>query len=122
MTKILIVEDEKILSEMYVERFIQEGFEVVHADSAEKGYELARAEKPDLVILDILLLGDTGIDFLKTLRKDPVISQTPVIAFSNYDDVPTKKEAFALGVRDYLIKTAYTPQGIVDKIKEFLSQ
>jgi DNA-binding response OmpR family regulator len=120
MIKILIVEDEKILSEMYVEKFIQAGFEVVHAGDADAGYMTAKKEKPDLVLLDILLPKGNGIEFLKTLRKDPEIADTIVVAFSNFDDPPTKKEAFAFGVKDYLIKTNYTPQAIIDKILSYV--
>ena len=86
------------------------------------GFAVAKQEKPDLVILDILLPKGNGISFLKALRNDPETADIPVVAFSNYDDPPTKKEAFDLGVKDYLIKTAYTPQGIIDKIKIFLAE
>lgn len=120
--KILIIEDEKILSEMYVDKFKEAGFNVVWAGEAEMGFVAAKQEKPDLVILDILLPKGSGISFLKALRGNPETAKIPVVAFSNYDNPPTKKEAFALGVKDYLIKTAYTPQGILDKVKGYLSE
>ena len=120
MKKVLLIEDEKILAEMYREKFSQAGFKIVLAFEAEEGLVLAKKEKPDLIILDILLPRENGIVFLSRLRKDPEIASIPVIAFSNYDDPETKKEAFNLGVKDYLIKTSYTPQGIVEKIKEYL--
>jgi len=115
--KILIVEDEKILAEMYYDRFVQAGFKVVTAYSAEEGIEAALKEKPDLIVLDILLPRENGISFLEKLRKNPKIASTKVVAFSNYDDPATKKEAFDLGVEEYLIKTNYTPQEITEKIK-----
>lgn len=73
-----------------------------------------------MIILDILLPRENGIIFLTWLRKDPEISSIPVVAFSNYDDFLTQKQATELGVKDYLIKTNYTPQEIVEKIKEYL--
>ena len=118
--KILIVEDEKILAEMYYDRFVQAGFKVVMAYSAEEGIEAALKEKPDLILLDILLPRENGIGFLGKLRKDPKIASTKVVAFSNYDDPATKKEAMEFGAKEYLIKTNYTPQEIIEKIKGYL--
>jgi two-component system, OmpR family, alkaline phosphatase synthesis response regulator PhoP len=120
--KILLVEDEKILAEMYKAKFVQAGFEVIWAFEAEEALDLVKRERPDLIVLDILLPKENGIAFLTWLRKDPEISQTPVVAFSNYDDPETKREAFKLGVKDYLIKTSYTPQEIVDKAKSYLGE
>jgi len=120
MKKILIIEDEKILREMYAQKFSQAGFEVVLATGAEDGLELAKKEKPDLILLDILLPKENGIFFLKKLRRDPWISQSEVVAFSNFDDPETREEAEGLGIRSYLIKTDFTPKEIVEKIKEYL--
>lgn len=120
MKKILLVEDEKILAEMYSDKFSQAGFEMILAFTAEEGLKVAKKEKPDLIILDILLPRGNGIFFLKEQKKSPEISQIPVIAFSNFDDPETRKKAIELGVLDYLIKTDYTPQGIVEKIKKYL--
>jgi two-component system alkaline phosphatase synthesis response regulator PhoP len=118
--KILLVEDEVVLGEMYKDKFSQAGFEVVLVPSAEDGLEAVLREKPDLIVLDILLPRDNGIIFLTKMRKNPKISSIPVVAFSNYDDPETKKEAFRLGVKDYLIKTSYTPQQIIEEIKNYL--
>ncbi len=118
--KILLIEDEKILAEMYQDKFSQEGFEVFLAFESREGLEIAKKEKPDLIILDILLPGEDGIVFLNWLRKDPEIASIPVVAFSNYDDPVAKNQAAELGVKDYLIKTNYTPQEIIERIKEYL--
>lgn len=120
MEKILIIEDEKILAEMYRDKFTQAGFEVISAFDSKEGLNLAKKEKPDLIVLDILLPRENGITFLVWLRKDPEVSSIPVVAFSNYDDQETKREAAKLGAKDYLIKTNYTPQEIVEKIKNYL--
>jgi len=120
MKKILLIEDEKILGEMYKAKFIQAGFEVVWAFESKEALALAKKEKPDLIVLDVLLLKENGIVFLTWLRKEPEIGQTKVIAFSNFDDPEIKKQALELGVKDYLIKTNYTPQEIVDKVRSYL--
>ena len=120
MKKILIVEDEKILAEMYKDKFTEAGFEVFLALEAKEGIKLAKKERPDLIILDILLPRENGIVFLNWLRKDAEISSIPVVAFSNYDDPETKRQAAKLGAKDYLIKTSYTPSEIVAKVKQLL--
>jgi len=120
MKKILLVEDETILSELYQEKLRKAGFSVVTATEAETGLEIAKAEKPDFILLDILLPKGNGIFFLTNLRKDPEIASLSVIVFSNLDDPETKKEAMRLGAKDYLIKTNYTPGEIVEKIKEYI--
>jgi len=119
--KILIIEDEKVLAEMYKDKFIQAGFEVILAYSSEEALKVLQKEKPDLILLDILLPRINGIGFLTRIKKDPELSLIPVIAFSNYDDAETKGEALRLGVKDYLIKTNYTPQEIIEKVKTYLT-
>jgi len=120
--KILIIEDEKILGEMYRDRFSQAGFDVALAVSAEEGMEAVPKVKPDLILLDILLPRANGVGFMEWLKKQKEFSSILVVAFSNYDEPTTKKEAFRLGVKDYLIKTNYTPSEIVARIKQLLSE
>ena len=118
--KILLIEDEKILAEMYHDKFSKAGFRVIVAFDSREGLKLAQTEKPDLIILDILLPKEDGIQFLTWLKKDPKISSIPVVVFSNYDDPDTKEEAKKLGVKEYLIKANYTPRKIVEKISNYL--
>ena len=120
MKKILLIEDEKMMAEMYKEKFEREGLEVVLALTAEEGLELAKSEKPDLIILDILLPRKNGTFFLAEMKKDPEIAKIPVVALSNYEHPETRKLAFELGVKEYIIKTDFTPKEIVEKIKEYL--
>jgi len=122
MANILIIEDEKILAEMYQDKLSQAGFGIFSASTAKEGLELAKKEKPDLILLDILLPKESGINFLNWLKNEAKISSIPIIAFSNYDDPKTKKEALELGVKDYIIKANYTPEELVQKIKEYLKE
>lgn len=117
--KLLIVEDEKMLSEMYQDTFSQAGYEVFTAFTVEEGIKITRDKKPDLILLDILLPKESGIAFLQKLKKDLYISTIPVVAFSNYDDPKTKKEAINLGIKAYLLKTDFTPKDIVEKVKKY---
>jgi len=119
MKKILIIEDEIVLAEMYKEKLEKEGFEVFLASEIEEGIEIAKKERPDLILLDILLPRENGVSFLEKIKKEE-IKDIPIVAFSNYDDPATKKRAFELGVKEYLIKANYTPGEIVEKIKNYL--
>jgi len=119
--KILIIEDEKILAEMYKDRFSEEGFRVALAGSSEEGFNLLQKETPDLILLDILLPKANGISFLKKIKEQSKLSSIPVVAFSNYDEPKTKKEAESFGVKEYLLKTDFTPQDLVNKIKGYLT-
>jgi DNA-binding response OmpR family regulator len=118
--KILLIEDEKILSEMYKDKFSKAGFKVIVAFDSKEGLALAKKEEPDLIILDILLPREDGIEFLTWLKMEHGISSIPVVVFSNYDDPETKKKAYQLGVKEYLIKANYTPGKIVEKITSYL--
>lgn len=117
--KILIIEDEKILKEMYEEKLEREGFEVIGVLDCQKGFELAKKEKPDIILLDILLPEENGIDFLRKLRQDEETKALKVLAFSNYDDKRTRQEAEDLGVKEYLIKANYTPRQVIEKIQKY---
>src|SRR3989339_1374202 len=120
MKKILIIEDEELLRQMYAERFEKEGFAVATASSAEEGIIAAKREQPDLIMLDILLPEGSGITFLAYKNESKEIKAIPTIAFSNFDEKTTKEQALKLGAVDYLIKTNFTPQEIVERVKEVL--
>jgi CheY-like chemotaxis protein len=120
MKKILLVEDEEMVIDMYKEKFEREGFEVVAVMTAEEGLDLVKKEKPDLILLDILLPKKNGTFFMTEMKKDPEIAKIPVVALSNYEHPETKKRTLELGVKDYLIKTNFTPKELVEKIKQYL--
>ena len=117
---ILIIEDEKTLSDMYYDKFKAAGFNVDVAFSAEIAMESVRKKKPDLILLDILLPRKNGIGFLEEVKSVADLDGVPVVGFSNFDDPETKEKAFKLGVKDYLLKTQYTPQQLLEKIQKYL--
>jgi len=122
MKKILIVEDEKLLADMYKTKLEIEGLSVDVVFSAEEAVSYLEKNLPDLILLDILLPRDSGIDFLKKAGGMKGVSQIPIVVFSNYIEPKTKKEALKLGARAYLIKTQFTPKEISNKIKKYLKE
>ena len=117
MKKILIIEDEKILSEMYRFKFTKEGYDVFAAMDVEEGLALAKKHLPSLIILDILLPKESGIAFLEKRQKIKEIEDIPVIVLSNFDDKETKEKAFGLGAKDYLIKSNFNPKDVLERMK-----
>ncbi len=121
MSKVILVEDEKRLAKMYRDIFEKNGHTIIPVETVSDALEKTKENNPDVVLLDILLPGETGILFLEGLRElNSDLSQIPVIAFSNYDDEETKKDAFELGVKEYLIKTEHTPAEILEKVEKYL--
>lgn len=120
MKTILLIEDETLLAKMYRDKFERAGFKVLLSRTAEEGVELAKKEKPDLVVLDIILPENDGLFFLRKIRQEKSsIKDIPVIAFSNYDNPGTRKEAHQLKVNDYIIKANHDPEEIVSKINKY---
>ena len=120
MKKILIVEDEKILSEMYKFKLGKEGFEVIGAMEVDEAIDLGKKNRPDLVVLDILLPKENGINYLIKIKDIGELKSVPVLVLSNFDDNETRARAFELGAKDYLIKSNHDPKEIVEKIRELL--
>ncbi len=120
MKKILIIEDEKFLGEIYKHKLIRSGFIVISVTSAEEALDILEKEMPNLILLDILLPEKTGLDFLIEMNKNPKFNSISILTFSNYDDLQTQKKAKELGSKEYLIKSNYSPQEIVDKINKHL--
>lgn len=121
--KILIIEDEKILAEMYEERLKKEGFDVVRSMKAEGGIDIAKKEKPDLVLLDIILPDPNmdGVDVLKQLKEDKETKDIPVLLFSNYDTPEVRMTAKQYNTK-YILKATTSTKDLIDEIKEALEE
>ncbi len=121
MKKLLIIEDEPMLLEMYLAKLSKkQDLNIFSANFVENGFALAKKEKPDLILLDIILPMGNGIELLEKIRKDNDTKNIKVLCFSNFDDPETKKKAMQLGSIDYLIKTNYTPNQITTIIQNIL--
>ncbi len=120
MKKLLIVEDEPLLRDMYTERLSKLDIEIFLAENSREGFVIAKKEKPDLILLDMLLQEGDGIEMMEKLRKEENIKDTKILAFSNFNEPKMKEKAMALGAIDYLLKTDYTPNQISNIIQNIL--
>jgi len=119
--KVLLIEDEKILSEMYEARLKREGFEVLSTMNAESALELIKKKKPDLILLDLLLPGIQGQEVLKILKEGSETKDIPIIVFSNYDTPEVRKQSAKYKTK-YILKANVTTKDLVEIIKEELSE
>lgn len=120
--RILLVEDDPILSRMYGEKFKNEGFEVLKALDGETGLNIALTEKPDYVLLDIMLPKLSGTDLLAKLRQNPKGKNIPVLVLTNLAEKEEEEKMRKLGVQDYLVKAMQTPEKVVSVVKSHLPQ
>ena len=118
--KILIVEDDKFLRELITQKLIKEDFEVSEAVDGEEGIKKIKEEKPDLILLDLILPGIDGFEVLSQMKKESTLTSIPVIILSNLGQKDDVEKGLKMGAVDYLIKAHFTPGEIIDKIKAAL--
>lgn len=115
--KILIIEDDKFLRELISQKLLKEGYDIAEAIDGEKGVESVKTEKPDLILLDLILPGIDGFEVLARIKSDPDSAQTPVIILSNLGQKYDIERGLKMGAVDYMIKAHFTPKEIIEKIK-----
>ncbi|MFH0873489.1 MAG: response regulator [Candidatus Komeilibacteria bacterium] len=118
--RILIVEDDDFLVQMYATKLELENFQVYLAMDGAKGLKIATKEKPDLILLDLLLPIMSGFDVLEELKKNPETKNIPVLVLTNYGQKEHIDRCLSLGAEDYLIKAHFVPSEVVDRIKRIL--
>ena len=116
----LIIEDDKFLRELITQKLIKEGYETSEAIDGEEGIKKIKEEKPDLVLLDLILPGIDGFEVLSKMKEDLALAQIPVIILSNLGQKEDVERGLKLGAVDYLIKAHFTPGEIIEKIKNAL--
>lgn len=120
MKKILIVDDEEILRKIYSDRLTFEGFTVETAPDGEEALAKIRTSPPNLILLDILMPKLNGLQVLEQINNDTALKTIPVIVLSNVANDENIKKALALGAKDYLLKTNFSPNEIISKIKTLI--
>ncbi|KKT26480.1 MAG: Transcriptional regulatory protein WalR [Parcubacteria group bacterium GW2011_GWA2_43_9b] len=118
--KILLVEDDKFLSEMYVTKLTGSGFDVETAFDGEEALKKAKEFKPDLVFLDIVLPKKDGFEVLSALKDGGFLPDMKVIALTNLGQKEEVAKGMSLGASDYIVKAHFTPTEVVAKAKKVL--
>lgn len=119
--KILLVEDEDFIRELYVRQLTKAGFEVKTAVDGASGLEALKNETFDLLLLDIMLPGMNGLQLLREFKTQNPTSPMITILLTNLGQEAVIREGFELGAQAYLIKASYTPDQVVQEVKNALS-
>ena len=122
--KVLIVEDDITMREIVVHKLSTSGFNVVEAGDGKAAIATWKKEKPDIVLLDLMLPEMDGFQILETMRKDsdPQVAKTDVIILSNLFSKEDIQRAQALGIDDFMVKAYYTTEEIITHLKQALKQ
>jgi len=116
--KILLIEDEEIMIGLLQKKLTNEGYEVSVARDGEEGLKAMREVRPDLVLLDIIMPKMGGFEVMEEMNKDKELKKIPVIVISNSGQPVELDKAQKLGAKDWLIKTEFDPQEVIDKVKK----
>ena len=121
MSKILLIEDDALFVKMYQKKFDHEGLALVAAYDGEQGVEMTKSEKPDLIILDLMLPKMAGSEVLKRVKEDPAIASIPVIVLTNLSTSSEEvNRCIEMGVKETFLKTDVTPGQILEVIRKYI--
>ncbi|MEA3293062.1 MAG: response regulator [Patescibacteria group bacterium] len=120
MKKILFIEDEAVLQKTFGDTVKEEGYKMISALDGAIGLELAQKEKPDLILLDLVLPKINGFEVLKKLKENPRTKKISVIVLTNLETTKDINRVIELGATSYLVKANYSLKEIIKKIKEIL--
>src|SRR3989338_7973099 len=118
MKTILLIEDESALQKTIGDALSQEGFSILSALDGEAGLRLATEKRPNVILLDLILPKANGFDVLKSLKEQEATKDIPVVVLTNLESMEDIQKALDLGAMTYLVKSNYTLQEVVEKVKQ----
>lgn len=117
MTKILIAEDDEMISEIYQRKFKEKGYDVLAATDGEQVLEMAKKEKVDVILLDLIIPKMDGFTVIQNLRDGKYDPEIKIIVSSNLSQKEDRDKVMALGANGFITKSQYTPSELVEEIK-----
>jgi DNA-binding response OmpR family regulator len=121
-TKIVLIEDDEILAKVLYTELTDAGFEVKQAFDGEAGLAMAKSEKWDLILLDLILPKKHGFEVLAELKKSADTASIPVLILTMLGSDEDIKKGLQLGADDYIVKSQHAVAEIVEKVKSFLAK
>lgn len=118
--KIILVEDDSFISDIYQVKLGKEGFEVLTAGNGLEAMKLLEKTTPDLILLDIVMPYMDGLEVLKKVKTEEKWKKIPVVLLSNLSEKEKIEEAMGIGADDYLIKSHFTPAEVLEKVNSVL--
>lgn len=119
--KILVAEDDKFLVKVYKTKLTKAGYEVQIALDGEEFEKIIQTFTPDVILLDLMMPKKDGFEVLKDLKASEKFKNIPVIVTSNLSQAEDEKKAFALGAKEYIVKSDIPIQEIVNKLQQYTS-
>lgn len=119
---VLVVEDDKLLSDLLARKFTAENFNLIHAPTGEMAIDQLKTAKPDLVLLDILLPGIDGFEVLRQIKSNPDTKNLPVIILSNLGQESDIKKGQELGAEKFIVKVTLTLDEVVAMVRGVCAQ
>jgi DNA-binding response OmpR family regulator len=121
MTKIAIIEDDPVISQMYRMKFEADGFDVQLANNGARGVALVEAFTPDMILMDLQMPEMGGAEALQLIRSHDWGKKIPVIILTNLGEEESPKEIRSLGIHSYIVKADLTPRQVVQRVKDALA-
>ncbi len=120
--KILVAEDDKFLSGVYAKKLAREGLDAHLAANGEEALRIAREQKPDLILLDLMMPVKDGFETLKDIKADSALKDIKVIILSNLSQEEDQKKVMDMGAVEYVVKANVSFHEVIDIIKKHLGQ
>ena len=120
MAKLLLVEDDLLLSKMYRQKFEMAGFSTDQAFDGQQAVDRAKLSKPDIILMDVMMPKLNGVEALTRIKSDNTTKNIPVIMLTNLSGTQDAENALKLGAVSYLVKSDFTPTEVVAKVKQLL--
>jgi DNA-binding response OmpR family regulator len=120
--KILIVEDDNFVAEVYLAKLTEMGYEAILAQNGEEGLAALKKDKIDMILLDILMPIMSGMEMLEEIKKNEEWKNIPVILLTNVGEKESIQKVREMGVKNYLIKSHFTPAEVIEKIESVFKE
>lgn len=120
LKKIIIIEDDEFFRELMISKLKNENYKIITATNKEDGLKKIKKEKPNLILVNIIIPRISGFEFLKEIKKDSTLFSIPIIIISNLGQVENIKKYIELGATDYIMKAHFTPNEIINIIKKYI--
>ncbi len=122
MPKVLVIEDDALLSRMYQSIFSDHEYEVTVAHDGEDGVKLAKANPPNIVLLDLMMPKVSGLEVIKQLKADPTTADIPIVVLTSLAHNQQSDAAIELGATRYLVKSENRPNQVEEAVREILAE
>lgn len=122
MKRMLLVEDDRQLGAMYAQKFRLANFQVTVASDGTSALEKAKSETFDVIILDLMLPGISGIEILEMLRTDPKTVKIPIVVYTNYGDNFNRDKCLTYGADEFILKVNSTPESLCETINAIIAE